>query len=150
MADLQKLKARVLADGVIDEDDVDHICGELYRLSKIDTQVVQFLITLRNEAQKVCPLFQQFFFETVKFNVLADGRIDAREASWLGRMLFADDKVDEHELRFLWDLKRQAKWVCPEFQQLYDECMRPGRFETEFSRSGPVDHSHGTASDLSQ
>jgi hypothetical protein len=121
MADLQKLKARVLDDEVIDEDDVDLICRELNHEGKIDRQVVQFLITLRNEAQRVCPHFQRFFFEAVEINVLMDGRIDAKEVSWLRRMLYADAKIDEYELRFLWELKRKAKWVCPEFQELYDE-----------------------------
>ena len=60
MVDYQKLKGRVLDDSTIDEDDVDLICRELYPEGKIDNRVVQFLITLRNEAKKVCPLFEQF------------------------------------------------------------------------------------------
>src|ERR1700682_3956398 len=73
MADLQKLKARVLDDEVIDEDDVDLIYRELNHERRIDGQVVQFLIALRNEARRVCPLFQQFFFEAIEINVLMDG-----------------------------------------------------------------------------
>ena len=123
MADFQKLKARVLEDCTIDEDDVDLICQELRPEGTINTQVVQFLITLRTEAERRCPLFEQFFFEAVEFNVLVDGRIDEKETAWLRRMLFSDGKIDEHEIRFLWNLKRRAKWICPEFQRLYDECM---------------------------
>ena len=123
MVDYEKLKVRVLNDNAIDELDVDLICRALYLEGKIDKQVVQFLIALRNEAKRVCPLFEQFFFETIESNVLADGRIDMKEAAWLGRMLFSDGKIDEHEMRFLWNLKRRAKWICPEFQRLYDECM---------------------------
>ena len=127
MVDFQKLRARVLEDRAIDEDDVDLICRELYTEGKIDKPVVQFLISLRDEAKEVCPLFEQFFFETVEFNVLIDGRIDRKETAWLARMLFADGKIDEHEMRFLWNLKRRAKWICPEFQQLYEECMSRSR-----------------------
>lgn len=97
MADLQKLKTRVLDDEVIDEDDVDLICRELNHEGKIDREVVQFLITLRNEAQRVCPHFQRFFFEAIEINVLMDGRIDAKQVSWLRRMLYADAKlVSQH------------------------------------------------------
>jgi hypothetical protein len=123
MVDLLKLKMRVLADNAIDEDDVDLICRELNRQNKIDNQVIRFLFSLRKEAQWVCPLFHQFFFETVEFHVLLDGCIDAKEARWLREVLYADGKIDEHEMRFLWNLKRRAKSICPEFQQLYDECM---------------------------
>jgi hypothetical protein len=140
VVDYQKLKVRVLDDGTIDEDDVDLICRELYPEGKIDNRVVQFLITLRNEAERVCPLFEQFFFEAVEFNVLVDGRIDRKETAWLGRMLFSDDKIDEHEMRFLWNLKRRAKWICLEFQQLYDECMsdsQPRECKPAHRPSGP-------------
>ena len=140
MVNFQKLRARVLDDNTIDEDDVDLICRELYPEGKVDKQVVQFLITLRNEAKMVCPLFEHFFFEAVQLNVLLDGRIDEKEAGWLARMLFFDGKIDEHEMRFLWNLKRRAKWICPEFQQLYDECMSSSRS----SRPNPRDSSAST------
>ena len=123
MLDLQKLKVRVLADGTIDEDDVDFICDALLRERRMDKKVVQFLYSLRKEAQKTCPLFQQFFLDAVEFIVLLDGRIDTKEVAWMSQMLFADGKIDEHEMRFLWNLKRRAKWICPEFQVLYDEYM---------------------------
>jgi hypothetical protein len=123
VVDFQKLKARVLDDCAIDEDDVDLICRELYREGKINDQVAHFLITLRTEAKRRCPLFEQFFFEAVEFHVLGDGRIDEKKTAGLRRMLFADGKIDEYEMRFLWNLKHRAERMCPAFQQLYDECM---------------------------
>ena len=42
----------------------------------------------------------------------------------LRRMLFADGKIDEGEKRFLADLRTNARQVSPEFQALYDECLR--------------------------
>src|SRR5262245_27735191 len=123
MVNLPKLKMRVLVDNAIDEDDVDLICRELNRENKIDKQVIQFLLSLRKEAPRTCPLFEQFFFEAVEYYVLLDGCIDAKKVKWLRELLYADGKIDEHEMRFLWHLKRRAKSVCPEFQRLYDECM---------------------------
>ena len=124
MADLKQLKASILADGSIDDQEVEVIRRELYADGEIDREEVEFLISLRNEAQSTCPGFEKLFFDALKKNVLADGTIDAEEAAWLRKMLFADGKIDEGEKRFLTDLKTQAKKVGPEFQKLYDECMK--------------------------
>jgi hypothetical protein len=123
MADLQKLKATILADGMIEDHEVEVIRQELYADGKIDKDEAEFLIALRNEARGVCPAFEELFFEAVKRNVLADGSIDAEEAGWLRRMLYADGKIDERERKFVWQLRHEASRVSPEFQQLYDECM---------------------------
>jgi hypothetical protein len=126
MADLMKLKEKVLADGRVDDDEVELICRELYDDGKIDKEEVEFLVALRNEARAVCPAFEELFFDALKLNVLADGSIDAEEAAWLRQMLFADGKVDEREKKFLRELRHEADRVSPEFQRLYDECMTGG------------------------
>jgi hypothetical protein len=124
MADLQKLKVQLLADGKIDDQEVEVIRRELYADGQIDREEVEFLIALRNEARSVCPAFEKLFFQAVKQNVLTDGSIDAEEAAWLRKMLFADAKIDPQEKQFLKDLKSEARQVSREFQQLYDECMK--------------------------
>src|SRR5207302_10009816 len=124
MADLQKLKAEILADGQIDGGEVARLRTELYADGKIDKEEVEFLIALRNGAAQLCPSFEQLFFQALKDNVLADGSIDAEEASWLRTMLFADGKIDDNEKQFLRQLRSEAKQVSPEFQKLYDECLR--------------------------
>jgi hypothetical protein len=123
MADLQKLKATILADGMIENHEVEMIRQELYADGKIDKDEVEFLVALRNEVQRVCPAFEEFFFEAVKQNVLTDGFIDAEEADWLRRMLHAHGEIEERERKFVWELRQEAERVSPEFQQLYDECM---------------------------
>jgi uncharacterized tellurite resistance protein B-like protein len=117
------LSLQVLADGTIDDHEVELIRRELYADGKIDREEVDFLIALRNEARAVCPAFERLFFEAVKQNVLTDGSIDAAEAAWLRRMLFADGQIDAQEKQFLRDLKNEAQQVSAEFQQLYNECM---------------------------
>ena len=124
MADLQKLKKDILADGNIDDQEVETIRRELYADGKIDKDEVEFLMALRNEARATCPAFEALFFDAVKQNVLADGSIDAEEAALLRRMVFADGKIDANEKKFLGDLKAQAKKVSPEFQKLYEECVK--------------------------
>jgi uncharacterized tellurite resistance protein B-like protein len=124
MADLQKLKAEILADGRIDEEEVTRLRAELYADGKIDKEEVELLIALRNGATSVCPSFEKLFFQAVKDNVLTDGSIDAEEASWLREMLFADGKIDEGEKQFLRQLRSEARKVCPEFEALCDECLK--------------------------
>ncbi len=53
---------------------------------------------------------------------MAHGQIDAEEAAWLQRMLFADGKIDDKERKFLHQLKGEAKQVGREFDVLFEEC----------------------------
>ena len=124
MTDLNQLKAAILADGRIEEEEVELLRRELYADGQIDRDEVEFLIALRNEAKATCPSFEGFFFEALKHNVLADGSIDAAEAAWLRQMLFADGKIDDAEKQFLRELRAGARAVSREFQQLYDECLK--------------------------
>jgi hypothetical protein len=127
MADLQKLKATVLADGRVDDDDVEALCRELYDDGTIGQAEVELFVALRNEARAVCPAFEELFFEVLKLHVLADGAIDAGEAAWLRQALLADGRVDEREKQLLRELRQEARHVSPEFEQLYDECVTGGR-----------------------
>ena len=60
---------------------------------------------------------------SIKDNVLLDGKIDAAEARWLRKMLFADGIIDADEKKFLKDLKREANATSPAFDALYNECL---------------------------
>ena len=124
MADLQKLKTEILADGRIEAQEVETIRQALYADGRIDKEEVEFLIALRTEARRVCPAFDDLLFDAVKLNVLADGVIDADEAAWLRQMLYADGRIDEREKMLLRELRRGARRVSPEFQQLLDECLK--------------------------
>jgi hypothetical protein len=123
MADLQKLKAQILAHGSIRDDDVDLICRELYPDATFNRNQVEFLIALRNEARWVCTTFEDLVFEAVKFHVLMDGAIDEEEADWLRQALLAGGEADEREWKFLCELKREAISVSPAFRELYDDCV---------------------------
>jgi len=62
--------------------------------------------------------------KTAKTFLLADGGIDAREVGVLRKELFADGKVDEIELDFLLELKRDAQRLVPEFHFLVIEALK--------------------------
>ena len=132
MADWRKLALEaILADGEIDDAEVRVLHKELWADGKIDAKEVEFLIELRNRAQKkakakgkdVNPKFETLFFKAIEQNVLRDGQISAKEADWLRKMLFADRKIDDHEKKFLTRIKKAAKKTHSKFEQLYQECV---------------------------
>lgn len=132
MADFRKLALEViLADGTIDDAEVRVLQKELWADKKIDAKEVEFLIELRNAAQKkarakkeeVNPKFETLFFKAIEQNVLRDGRISAKEANWMRKMLFADGKIDDNEKKFLAKIKKAATKTSPEFEQLCQECL---------------------------
>jgi uncharacterized tellurite resistance protein B-like protein len=132
MADWRKLALEaILADGKIDDPEVKILQRELWSDKMIDQEEVEFLIELRNKAQKkakakkeeVNPKFERLFFKAIEENVLEDGKISATEAGWLRKMLFADGKIDDNEKKFLNSLKKKATHPSPEFDRLYQECV---------------------------
>lgn len=125
MADWRKLaKAALLADGTIDAKEVKIIRKELFADGKIDKSEVEFLAEVRNAAKSTVPGFKKLFAEAVTSNVLADGAISPAEAKWLRKAIFADKKVDADEVKLLKALKAAATATCPEFEQLYKECVK--------------------------
>jgi uncharacterized tellurite resistance protein B-like protein len=132
MTDWRKLALEALvADGQIDDAEVKLLQRVLWEDGKIDSKEVQFLIELRNTAQKkakakkteVNPKFENLFFKAIEENVLRDGQISAKEAEWLRKMLFADRKIDDNEKKFLNRIKKAAKKTSPSFERLYQECV---------------------------
>ncbi|MCI0700995.1 MAG: hypothetical protein L0241_07925 [Planctomycetia bacterium] len=119
MADWKKMaKALILADGYIEEKEVDIIKAEILADGVVNKSEAEFLIDLRNSAPKAVAKFHQFVFEVVKKVILADGVITAEEASWLEKFVMADGKVDDMEKAFLKDLQASAKKTSPEFDAL--------------------------------
>src|SRR6516165_1995370 len=132
MADWRKLALEaILADGKIDDAEVRVLQKELWADGKIDAKEVEFLIELRNTAQKkakakkaeVNPKFEALFFKAIEQKVLGDGRISGREAKWLRKMLFADNKIDDNEKKFLHRIKKAATQTSPDFDKLYEKCL---------------------------
>jgi uncharacterized tellurite resistance protein B-like protein len=132
MADWRKLALEaILADGKVDDAEVRVLQKELWADGKIDAKEVEFLIELRNTAQKkakakkesVNPKFETLFFKAIEQNVLRDGKISNKEAGWLRKMLFADGKIDDNEKKFLGRIKKSATKTSPDFDQLYQECL---------------------------
>ncbi len=124
MLDVRKIEHDILANGRVDGPELEVLRRQLYPGGKIDRRGADFLVELHKRVQHRTPAFEQFFYQGIKDHILANGRIDAREAAWLRRMLFADGKIDDEERKFLHELKGEAKQVSREFDVLFEESMK--------------------------
>jgi uncharacterized tellurite resistance protein B-like protein len=125
MADWKKLaKEALLADGKIDTREVEILRRALFADARIDKSELEFLADLRKSAKSTVKEFMKLFIEAVKNHILADGVITDTEAAWLRKTIFADNKVDADEIQLLKELKQSAKKTSPEFDKLYNECVK--------------------------
>src|SRR5262245_28254073 len=94
-------KAALLADGTIDEREVEIVRKEFFADGRIDRSELEFLLEINREAGSAVPSFKKLLFQAIRNVVLADGAIDAGEAAWLRSWIFADGKVDADEKYWL-------------------------------------------------
>jgi hypothetical protein len=124
MADWKKVARRaLLSDGRIDLKETAIVKEEIFADDKVDKSELEFLFSLRKEAESCVQAFTDRFFDAVKKHILADGTISAAEAKWLRKVIFQDGTIDPEEKKLLQDLKAGARDVAPEFTKLFDECM---------------------------
>ena len=124
MLKLNQLEKEIMDRGKVDGIELDALHRQAYANGKPDRPKADFLVELHKRVQHMTPAFEQFFYQAVKDHILADGCIDAEEAAWLRRMLFADGKIDDQERKFLHELKGEAKVASREFEALFKECMK--------------------------
>ena len=122
--DLQSLKVEILADGVIDDAEVEVLRQELYADGAIEQEDAEYLAELRNEAGSACSAFEQMLLHAFKDNVLIDGTINAEKVAWLRHTLFANGQIGKRERQLLWELITEARWTSQEFDALYLEFMK--------------------------
>ncbi|HLW67707.1 MAG TPA: hypothetical protein VKS79_20490 [Gemmataceae bacterium] len=123
MINFYQLKAKTLRSGHVGERELDLLCEELYAESRLDFEIAEFLASIRREARSVCAAFELLFVDVVALNTLVDGAISADGAAWLRKLLVTNGPATEADKKLLWELKRKTKTVCPEFRQLYEECV---------------------------
>ena len=124
MSDLQGIEEKILADGRVATPQLELLQHELYANEKIDRQEADFLVELYKRVQHKTPAFEHFFYQAIKAHLLADGRIDAEDTTWLRRMLFTDSQIADLERTFMHELKGEAKHASPEFMHLFADCMK--------------------------
>ena len=124
MLKLRQIEQDILATGKVDRPELERLRQELYGHDKIERPQADLLVELHKRVQHCTPAFEQFFYQAIKDHILAHGRIDAEEAAWLRRMLFADGTFHDEGRKFLHELNGEAKQVSPEFEFLFKEGMK--------------------------
>lgn len=112
---LQELKADLLADGIIDAEEVARLKEILYADGIIDKEEAEFLFEINDAVtgKENDPAWETFFIQAISDFLLKDevspGEIDNDEAAWLVEKIGADGQVDGTEKALLENLKKEAK-----------------------------------------
>jgi len=114
MSNLNELKKSILADGVIDEQEVKQLREVLYADGVIDKDEAEFLFELNNavSGKENHPSWATLFIEAITSFLLEDeaspGEVDEDEAKWLIEKIQGDGKLDEIEVSLLKNIKDKA------------------------------------------
>lgn len=112
---LADLKAAILDDGIIDDDEVGKLRERLYADGIIDREEANFLFDLNDavSGKDNAASWGELFVEAIAAHVLEDdvspGEIDDDEAAWLIGKIQGDGQVDETERKLLEVIFAKAK-----------------------------------------
>lgn len=115
MSNLKELKKSILADGVIDEQEVKQLREILYADGVIDKEEAEFLFELNDavSGKENHSSWATLFVDAISSYLLEDektpGEVDEDEAKWLAGKIQGDGKLDGLELALLNNLKAKAK-----------------------------------------
>ncbi|PJF01390.1 hypothetical protein [Prevotella intermedia] len=115
MANLEQLKKDLLADGIIDSEEVKTIKAVIYEDGKIDKDEADFLFELNNavSGKENAPEWKDLFVDAITAFVLEDevspNEIDEDETEYLYNQIKGDGQVDDIERALLENIKAKAK-----------------------------------------
>lgn len=115
MANLEQLKKELLADGIIDSEEVKTIKAVIYEDGKIDKDEADFLFELNDavSGKENAPEWKGLFVDAITAFVLEDevspNEIDDDEAEYLYNQIKGDGQVDDTERALLENIKAKAK-----------------------------------------
>lgn len=114
-ATLAELADEILADGIIDADEIQRIRERIFADGKIDREEADFLFGLNDAVSGKAndPGWKALFIEAISKHVLEDEEspniIDDQEATYLMGKIQADNQVDDVELALLVNLMSVAQ-----------------------------------------
>jgi regulator of replication initiation timing len=123
---LKELAKDMIADGVIDADEVSQLRKRLYDDGVIDREEADFLFQLNDgtSGNENHPSWQALFVEAITTHVLEDettpGVLDDDEAVWLIKHMEADGQIDANEQALVDNIKAKATSVCDSFSTKFD------------------------------
>ena len=115
MKSLEELKKELLADGIIDADEVKELESVLCEDGVIDKDEADFLFELNNavSSKENAPEWKEFFVKAISSFVLEDetspGEIDDDEAKYLYEQIKGDGQIDDIEKALLENIKAKSK-----------------------------------------
>ena len=115
MANLEQLKKELLADGIIDSEEVKTIKAVIYEDGKIDKDEADFLFELNDavSGKENAPEWKDLCVDAIAAFVLEDevspNEIDEDEAEYLYNQIKGDGQVDDIERALLENIKAKAK-----------------------------------------
>lgn len=115
MTHLEQLKKDLLADGIIDAEEVKTIKEAIYEDGKIDKDEADFLFELNDavSGKENAPEWKSLFIDAITSFMLEDevspNEIDDEEANYLYNQIKGDGQVDETERALLENLKAKSK-----------------------------------------
>lgn len=118
------MKAELLADGIIDANEVKELEVVLYADGKIDEEEANFLFELNDavSGKDNDPTWNTLFVKAISSYLLDDenspGEIDDEEAEWLYAKVKGDGQIDGLEKELLLNLKSQAKCFPAKLEEL--------------------------------
>lgn len=124
MKTLQEYKAEILADGIIDANEVKELEQLLFADGKIDSEEADFLFELNDAVtgkDNDCPWNKLFVRAIVSYlleDELSPGEIDDEEADWLYNKIKGDGQIDTLERELLLQLKSQTKNFPAKLEEL--------------------------------
>lgn len=114
MNKLNQLKKSLLADGIIDEQEVKQLKELLYADGVIDVEEANFLFELNdavsenNNHESWESLFVNAISDYLLMDEISPGIVDEEEAKWLLAKIQGDGKLDKIEESLLKNLKAKA------------------------------------------
>lgn len=126
MTDLNALKESILADGIIDLEEVTALETVLFDDGIIDLDEIKLLVDLADETDpdKNDPAFGTLFNRCVESRYLEDeespGAIDESEAAEIKELFYGDGNLNSYEKSALAMIKEKATSIAPELQNILD------------------------------
>ena len=120
--DLNDLKNSILADGIIDAEEVLTIKNAIYQDGKIDKEEADFMFALNDAVSNKENHYswKDLFVKAVTDYVLKDeisyGTVDEEEADYLIGKIHGDGKIDVIEQALLLRIIEKATGICDKFQ----------------------------------
>lgn len=123
---LEEMKIEILADGIIDAEEVTKLEAVLFNDGIIDLDEMQLMVDLADEtdADKNDPSFGDLYNKCVRSRYLEDdespGAIDPKEANEIKELFYGDGNLNSYELGALSMIKVEATEIAPDLQGIID------------------------------